>query len=397
MSRKFGFTKRGIEALPAHDPNSISRESEYSDAECIGLHLRIGKNGRRFFQHRYRFLGRKKCLSVGEFPAISVQEARQIVCSHKALMARGKDPSEEKSKLRADMTFAEFAEKHYMPHAKQHKMTWDDDAQKIAKRLNPALGSLRLSSISIRDVTLLHSAEMQRTTASTANHLLSTLRRMLNLACKWGLLEKNPAAGQEKFREAPPRQRYLSREEVRRFLGVLDEEPDRLSVSALRLLLYTGCRRDEILSLQWQFLHRDEARFFLPRTKNGRSRTVFLNERALAVVDDLIAKRDLSPRTSGSLYLFPSRGKARKPYLYDLRKPFERACRAAGIENFRPHDLRHTFASLAVSAGVPLFAVQHLLGHQDISMTQRYSHLAADDLRRASADVATLMDQVTAI
>jgi len=147
-SRKFPFTKKAIEALPPHDPASPSREMEYADAEFIGLHLRVSKNGRRFFQHRYRFLGRKKCLSIGEFPAISVQDARQIVGEHKILLARGKDPAEEiKGKLKAELTFAEFAEKFYLPHAKAHKLTYDDDEQKIERRLNPVIGKLRLSAI----------------------------------------------------------------------------------------------------------------------------------------------------------------------------------------------------------------------------------------------------------
>ena len=75
---KFPFTKKAIEALPAHDPNSPSREAEYSDSECIGLKLRVSKNGRRFFQHRFSYLGRKRCLSIG-VPACQCS-GRQKAC-----------------------------------------------------------------------------------------------------------------------------------------------------------------------------------------------------------------------------------------------------------------------------------------------------------------------------
>lgn len=392
-SRKFPFTKRAIEALPAHDPASPSRETEYADAECTGLHLRVSKNGRRFFQHRYRFLGRKMCLSLGEFPAVSVQDARQRVNEQKALLARDKDPAVERGKVRADLTFAEFAEQHYLPHARAHKATWDDDKNQIERRLNPVLGRLRLQAITPRDVAQVHAREKERTTASTANHLLTTLRRMLNLAVKWGLLEKNPAADQEKFKEGPLRERYLSREELPRFLRALDEEDDRLSVAALRMLLFTGCRREEVLSLKWEQVRMDEGRLFLPKTKNGRSRTVHLNAKAKEVLQDLQERRGQEERTSGSEYVFPSRKGTRKGYIYDLRKPFEKACAVAGVENFRVHDLRHTFASMAVSSGADLYAVQRLLGHQDIAMTQRYAHLAADDLKRATEGVAEMLDQ----
>ncbi|HET6418974.1 MAG TPA: tyrosine-type recombinase/integrase [Geobacteraceae bacterium] len=80
--------------------------------------------------------------------------------------------------------------------------------------------------------------------------------------------------------------------------------------------------------------------------------------------------------------------------MYDLRKPFERACLVADIQNFRIHDLRLTYASLAVSSGAPLYVVQKLLGHQDIAMTRRYAHLAADDLKRGTEGVADFLDEV---
>ncbi|ABL01157.1 tyrosine-type recombinase/integrase [Pelobacter propionicus] len=392
-SRKFPFTKKAIEALPAHDPASPSREMEYADIECIGLHLRVSKNGRRFFQHRYRYLGRKMCLSLGEFPAVSVQDARSRVAEHKALLARDKDPAAERGKVRADLTFEEFSTQHYLPHAKAHKQTWDDDKNQIERRLNPILGKLRLQAITPRDVAMVHSKEKERTTACTANHLLATLKRMLNLAVKWGLLEKNPAGGQEKFKEGPLRERYLSKEELPKFLKALEDQDDLLSVAALRMLLYTGCRREEIMSLRWENVRLDEERIFLPKTKNGRSRTVHLNARAKEVIQDLQARKDQEDRTRGSEYVFPSRQGTKKGYIYDLRKPFEKACLNAGIDNFRIHDLRHTFASMAVSSGADLYAVQRLLGHQDIAMTQRYAHLNADDLKKATEGVSEMFDR----
>lgn len=333
------------------------------------------------------------CLSLGEFPAVSVQDARSRVAEHKALLARDKDPAAERGKVRADLTFEEFSTQHYLPHAKAHKQTWDDDKNQIERRLNPILGKLRLQAITPRDVAMVHSKEKERTTACTANHLLATLKRMLNLAVKWGLLEKNPAGGQEKFKEGPLRERYLSKEELPKFLKALEDQDDLLSVAALRMLLYTGCRREEIMSLRWENVRLDEERIFLPKTKNGRSRTVHLNARAKEVIQDLQARKDQEDRTRGSEYVFPSRQGTKKGYIYDLRKPFEKACLNAGIDNFRIHDLRHTFASMAVSSGADLYAVQRLLGHQDIAMTQRYAHLNADDLKKATEGVSEMFDR----
>lgn len=393
QSTKFPFTKRGIEAIPAHDPASASREKEYADAECTGLHLRVSKNGRRFFQHRYRHIGRKKCMTLGEFPAVSLQEARQRVAENKALLARDKDPAGERAKAKTELTFAEFATQYYLPHAREHKKTWDDDVWKVEKVLNPVFGKQRLSGITSRDVALLCSREKARTSATTANHLLSTLKRMLNLAVKWEFLEKNPASNQEKFKEPPQRERYLSKDELPRFLSALDEEEDGLSVAAIRLLLFTGCRRGEVMSLKWNEVRFDEDCVALLDTKNGRSRMVHLNAWAKEVVEELHRNRGKEARTAASEYVFPSRQGTRKGHLFDLRKPFDRACQRAGVENFRIHDLRHTFATMAVRGGASLFDVQKLLGHQDIKMTLRYAHLCDDGLKKATAGVATLLDQ----
>jgi integrase len=331
-------------------------------------------------------------MSLGEFPAVSIPAAHQALMDGKALLAKNIDPAAERNKVRNDLTFEEFADKLYMPFAKQHKLTWDDDLNHIRHML-PTIGKLRLTAITPRDVAQVHVAAKSRTSPITANHLLKTLKRMLNLAIKWEMLEKNPAAHQEKYNEGPLRERYLSKDELPRFLKALDEQDDRLSVSALRLLLFTGCRREEILSLKWENFRKEEGRIYLIKTKNGQSRTVHLNEKAMAALCELKEKKELEPRTRDSVYVFPSRDGAKKPYIYDLRKTFEKACLLANIQNFRIHDIRHTFASWAVSGGADLYVVQRLLGQLDIKMTQRYAHLCADDLKKATEGVSKMFDQ----
>jgi integrase len=148
--------------------------------------------------------------------------------------------------------------------------------------------------------------------------------------------------------------------------------------------------------MTWNQVRLDEGRLYLPVTKNGRARTVHLNQKASEILQELAARKGESDRTKNSIYVFPSRQGTRKKYLYDLRKPLQKACAIAGIENFRTHDLRHTFASIAVSSGVDLYAVQRLLGHQDISMTQRYAHLLSNDLMTATQGVAAMIELVAA-
>lgn len=387
-AKKFPFTKRAIEALPAHAMDSPSREAEYSDMECIGLHLRVSKGGRKFFQHRYRHLGRKKCLTLGEFPHVSVQDARQKVSEHKSLLAKDIDPADQKEQVRNDLTLKEFTKDYYLPHATMYKKTFQEDVWKLDRRILPILGDFRLSSITVRDISGLHAKVKEGTTATTANHYLTLIRRILNLAVKWGLLEKNPAAGMQKFKEPPHRERYLTKEELPRFLKVLDQQEDRLSTAAIKLLLFTGCRKGEILSLTWGNV--EEGRIYLPMTKNGQSRSVLLNAKAREVLEGLRSQRkEGAPDTD---FVFPSRHGAAKGHLHDLRKPFDRVCEAANIDGIRVHDLRHSFATFAVMSGASLYDVQKLLGHSDIGMTQRYAHMVDDSLQRATENVAGVIE-----
>lgn len=395
-NRKFTFTKKALEALPPHDANSPSREAEYSDQECTGLRIRVSKGaGKKFFQFRYTFFSRKFCISIGEFPAISVQDARQIVSEYKLMIAKGNNPASERNKAKEEMTFEQYSTQ-YLEYVEQHKISWKSDKYMIDKILNPVFGKLRLSAITTKDVALLHAKEKDRTSACSANHVFASLRTMMNTAVKFGLIEKSPCNGLSKFREGPLRERYLSREELPRFLRALAQEDDTLSKAAILLLLYTGCRRNEILSMKWNQVRLDEGRLYLPITKNGRSRTIFLNQKASEILQELAYNKDDTERTHKSQYVFPSRKGTRKGYLYDLRKPLQKACEIAKIDNFRTHDLRHTFASIAVSSGVDLYAVQRLLGHSDISMTQRYAHLSSHDLRDATQGVSALLDTMAA-
>lgn len=390
--RKFPFTKRVIESLPPHDPESRSHGTEYSDAECIGLRLIVGPTGRKHFLHRYTYMGRARSMALGEWPAVSHQDARQRVNENKAMLARDLDPADERNKLRAVPTFSEFALEQYLPHARQRKKTHQEDQWKIERALIPAFGNLKLNAITTNDIRTLHSREKERTSGVTANHMLRLLCRMLNLACAWGLLEKNPASGVEKFPEAK-RERYLNPSELKRFVEALDQMEDTPAFAAIRLLLYAGARREEILALRWERVDFDEGTFLIPNPKNKRPDTKRMNVKTRPILEALWAQRQAEGGQSP--YVFPSRAGAKKAHLYDLRKPFERVLEVAGITNFRIHDMRHTFATYAARVS-NLQAVGGLLNHKDVASTQRYAHLMDDTLQKASDAAVREMEKACA-
>ena len=123
-------------------------------------------------------------------------------------------------------------------------------------------------------------------------------------------------------------------------------------------------------------------------TKNGHSRSVLLNPKAKAVLDGLRERKEMTPLTRDSRFVSPARDGASLGHLRDLHVSFEKVCEAANIDGLRIHDLRQSFATIAVMRGASLYDVQKLLGHADIGMTQRYAHMVDDSLQRATDNLS---------
>jgi integrase len=381
--RRFRFTQKAIESLPQQPPDARSREAEYSDVEVVGLRVIVSKTGRKFFDFRYRFNKRKRVLRVGEFPSVSLKDARQRVHEYKNGLSRGIDPLIERGNLVSAISFAEFADKEFMPYAKANKRSWKTDLGKLKNDLIPLWGKLPLSAISTRDVQGLYSRVRTENSPTYANRYLALIGRMFTLAIQWGHLPdgKNPTRGIKKYRENGARERFLARDEIDRLLAALDARPERATANAIKFLLFTGMRRGEAIGLKWENVDLEKATVFLPKTKSGKTRTVMLNVLAKSVLEEMAALR-----TKGHPYVFP--GKTSKTHLAEPRKTFENVKSAAGLDNLHLHDLRHTFASLAINQGASLYEVQKLLGHASSQMTQRYAHLADESLRAVTDDVA---------
>ena len=250
----------------------------------------------------------------------------------------------------------------------------------LKARLLPAFGSLPLNRITLAGVTRWFD-EYSLTAPGGANHVLGLLRRILNHAIACGHIQTNPARG-VKPNPRPKLTRFLSHDEVRRLHRALDHfaatQPSRAQqVDIIRLLLMTGCRKSEIVTLRWQDVDGDT--LDLADAKSG-PRRVFLNAPARAILER-------QPR-SGNTYVFSSPSKPGRPFSPDL-KLWRAVRRQAGIEDVRLHDLRHTVASHAVLQGVPLPVVSRLLGHKRPSMTMRYAHVGDRETEAAAERIGT--------
>lgn len=384
-STRFRFSHRGIDALPVPPPDHPSSNVEYSDEGEVGLRIAVYKSGRRSFRHRYTFDGVKCALTIGEYPAVNVELARQMVRNNKALLAQGLDPKEERTRAKQVITFGEFVNDHYLPYARKELRSYKDVHCRTHKRLLPAFGAKPLTRITKRDISELHLKLRDMISAASANRYLAQLSAIFARAVDTGHATENPARGIPKFRESGPRKRVLASQELTCFTAALKEEMVQGSISAkaMYLLLLTGLRKMEVLSLRWEHVDLENRTAYLPRTKSGKPRHAFLNS---AAVELLRAMQN--ERRDGSPYVFPSDSK--DGHLHEVRRTFATVMKKAKVENLRLHDLRRSYASLLVNSGVDIFTIRDLLGHADVRTTQQaYAHLGSRTLRDATEVAAT--------
>ena len=348
------------------------------DTRLAGLGVRVRLSGHRTFVYRRKGEGGARRITLGSALLMGVEEARREclaveTAAHDGRPERGAVP-----------TFGEFAAgpgRALLDRCKPS--TQRTEAWVLKARLLPAFGSLTLDRITMTGVSRWFD-EYSRTAPGGANSAINLLRRILNHAILCGHIRTNPAQG-IKRNPRPKLTRFLSREEICRLHCVLDRltaaRPSRArQADIIRLLLLTGCRKSEIVTLRWQDVDGDTVN--LVDAKTG-PRQVLLNAPARAILER-------QPR-SGSAFVFPSpRDHGRPLHRSDL-KLWYTVRKEAGIEDVRLHDLRHSFASHAVLQGVPLPVVSRLLGHKRPSMTLRYAHVGDRETEAAAERVGAVI------
>ena len=263
--------------------------------------------------------------------------------------------------------FSEFTPR-YLAYSEANKRSARRD-QFLLKQLVAFFGERRLKEITPWQIEQYKAKRRAQVTPASVNRELACLKHLFSLAILWGEAEVNPVKRVKFFREDNQVERILTLEEEVRLLAAAS---DRLR-PILVLALNTGMRLGECLGLQWE--HVDEARgaIRLHKTKSGKSRSIPMNASVLA------ALCPLRPAADATGFLFLYRGRP----LQSVREAFERARAKCQLEDVRFHDLRHTFATRLVTAGVDIVTVSKLLGHSTLTMTLRYAHPAPEDLRRA--------------
>ncbi len=371
MSRK-RITKRIVDALK---PGEV-----VWDDGVAGFGCRCQK-ATKVFILKTRVGGRQRWLTIGRYGSPwTVDTARAEAKRLLGEVAAKKDPAAARDAGKRNPTVNDVADMFLAEHVKTKRKASTFTAYRdyFVRLILPELGRLRVTDVTHSDVARFHHGLCA--TPYQGNRAVAILSAMFTWAERRGYRDDgtNPCRHIDKFKEYQ-RERFLSEAELARLGDVLAEVAHEGSetpwvVAALRLLIFTGARRNEILELEWQHVDFGRAMLFLRDSKTG-PKPIYLNAPALQVLADV-------PRMEGNPFVIC--GEKPGTRLVNLRKPWLRIRGRAGLDGVRLHDLRHSFGAMAASGGVSLQMTGRLLGHTKTVTTERYSHLSADPVRAAN-------------
>ncbi len=389
------ITKRSVDST-----NSGKRDVFLWDTQVKGFGLKVTPNGKKIYVLQYRVAGRQtpKRFTIGAHGSPwTPDQARADAIRLLGRIKDGFDPSQERRHAKNELSLSELCDQYLNEGCSTKKpSTVATDIGRIERHIKPLLGKMLVKDVTSNDVRRFMNAVAKGKTAidvrtgprgrarvtggkGTATRTVGLLGGIFSFAIAEGIRSDNPVVGVRRFADRKG-QRFLSAEELARLGEALRaaETESPLAVAAVRLLILSGCRKTEILSLRWSFVDFNHRCLRLPDSKTGE-KTVMLGAPALEVLATL-------PRVSDSAYVLPAtRGGG---HFVGLPKAWARMRHQADLADVRLHDLRHSFVSVGVGAGLGLPIIGKLVGHRDPKTTQRYAHFADDPVEAAANRIA---------
>ena len=358
------------------------------DTELPGFGLRVSASSAKCSFVQFRHRGKQKRVTLGHPPEMRAEKARALARAQLAKAALDGLPAAPKVNARGKggggMLFCDYAPRFWDDYARHWKpSTRRGNRRSIFKELVGAFGRQRVDAIRKTDVLRWRDSWAARPGAF--NRTIPILSVMMGYAEQLGLRPRgsNPCKGTPRYKRKLV-ERFLSAREFYRLAASLRafEEGDPLTVHVIRLLIYTGARHGEIVGLRWEWVQ--PPRLMLPDSKTG-AKIIYLNREAQAVLDRVPTKAEVG-------LVFPSVGGG-KPIGLSVR--WQAIRQHAALPDVRLHDLRHSFASVAIADGISLVVIGKLLGHALAETTERYAHLAdeaiADAAKRVSGSLAACL------
>jgi integrase len=355
--------------------NGMKPGDVFHDSELKGFGARCQLKGVSYFLKTV-VEGKQHFFTIGRHgQPWTPDEARRMALRIKADPALGM----KKKKEAPTLLLAECAAQFLAMHGRKLKpRTLVEYQDLVDKFLMPAFGEMEVKALTRAEVGRVHSSAEWARTPRSANHALAVLSKMMSWAEDQGLRppDSNPCRRVEKYR-TNKRERFLQTAELSRVGdAIAAAEKDQLvgpfALAAIKLLILTGARLSEILTLKWAHVDLERRLLLLPDSKTGK-KAIVLNDPAMEVLNGI-------PKYEGNPYVIV--GNRHGCHLVNLQQPWQVIRTAAGLGEVRLHDLRHTFASVAVGTGGSLPMIGRMLGHSEPKTTQRYAHLTDDPIHR---------------
>ena len=367
---KFNFIKKRLESLPVPEKGYKT----YSDTTEKGLKIYVTSKGTKTFFVRKMVNNRDERIIIGDFPTLSIENARKKAQAIKLQISDNINPNEEKSKLRSEITLGELFEQFMSRYSKKVKKSWKYDEREIPKFLGIWF-KRRISDITKPQVQNLHEKISEENGIYQANRTLERLKSMYNRAIEWGWDGINPCNGIKKNKEVK-RDRFIHPDEFHRFFEALYNEPNEAARNYILMSLYTGARKSNVLAMRWDEIDLSLGIWRIPDTKNGEPINIPLVSAAIELLNSIEHKNE---------WVFPSSVLANN-HLQDPKKAWKRILTEANISDLRIHDIRRTLGSYQAIMGTSLHIIGKSLGHKSQASTQIYARLTTDPIRRSMED-----------
>ena len=370
------ITKRAVDSLFVQAGDAV-----FWDRDLPGFGVRVHATSRKVYVVQSRGPTGPKRVTLGRHGDMSTDEARKQAAFVIDRIKQGEDPIPKPPE--PELTVSNLAERFMSTHVNVHckPSTAAMYRSVLEKHILPVLGDKAISDVGRKEISALH--HRLHGTPAVANQAVKLVSQMYSLAEAWGNMPpgRNPCGSVRRYKTRS-RERFLTPEELRRLGRVLrDAETDGSvwppAIAGIRLLMLTGCRKSEILTLRWEDVDRTAGELRLRHAKSG-PRMVPLTVPVLTVLGRI-------PRIEGNPWVIMSR----KPdsHLPDLQVYWMRICERAELDDVRIHDLRHSYASRALALGESLPTIGKLLGHGKVGTTARYAHLMRDAEKEAATRV----------
>ena len=377
----FKITKTFIASLPIPKKRTF-----YYDSVENGLILQVTPTGKKSYYLYKRVNGQPMRIFLGDLEKLRTPEmAREAAVKLKMNINEGEQPYSRKygNSITLKQIYDEFmSEKEGVLRPQtlyNYKSIWDNKLQKI--------GQKAIKNISSDELKVLHKHITAEHGSYIANQSIVLVRTLINYAIKEGKYRNlNPAVA-VKLNKREARVRYLTHEEIKRFLDLLYQYDNLTTRDAILMLLYTCARKSNVLAMAWEDIDMDAKIWKIPQTKTDKNVTIALVEPAI----ELLKRRQLN---ADSEWVFSS-AYSQSGHIVEIKRAFATIIKKANITNFRVHDLRHTLGTYLVANGADAFMVKRALTHKSLQSTQIYVNLGVEHLRDKLNDTVEKMIKIS--